>query len=103
MLIEWQTESTVKLTSDWRVDAIRYLEPHIIYYARRYQCRETTLEDYCQELTFHLWRKLLLYRSAGQANLRTWASKVMWNKCRDIARDRRRTRQRGRPPKLACI
>jgi DNA-directed RNA polymerase specialized sigma24 family protein len=94
MSILFYSQSSFKVTSDWRVDAIFYLEENILYFAKKYQCVETTFDDYCQELTFHLWRKLPTYKGRG---LKSWASITMLNKCRDIARDRKRTRQRGRP------
>jgi DNA-directed RNA polymerase specialized sigma24 family protein len=61
-----------------------------------------TFDDYKQELSMHLWRKLPLYKADGKAKIETWASKVMRLKCIDIDRVHNKEKRTQRRKEKLC-
>ena len=65
--------------------ALETLEPDINLFASRYQIRGMEIEDVKQELRIQLWKKFNRF-NPDKAGLRTWAWKVMRNRCTDLNR-----------------
>jgi len=70
---------------DWREEAIRQLEPDIKLYAYRFHIKGMEPDDVAQEMRLQLWRKLEKY-DPMKSGLRTWAQRVMRNRCTDLHR-----------------
>jgi len=80
--------SRTEVNTNWKVNALEYLEPHIQYFAKRYQYKDMSFDDYYQELVSHIWDKMDKFDPEGKAKIETWASVVMRNKCISIWRKR---------------
>lgn len=74
---------------------VQSLATDIDMFASKYTIRGMEKEDVKQDLTFHLWRKLDKYHAPDEvkrpgrktrAGFRTWAHRVMRNRCTDLSR-----------------